>query len=153
MKLGRSGFTMTEMVIVMVVALALGSMAISAFAPAQRALAVRSARETLAAMHARTRAHAIEAGTTVVLNVSFADDKAWISRGGTTLETVDFKESMNVDLQDSRLVSSNLEICMNARGFGETSCNSFNGGTDILFMLNGESKRMRVFPLGQVVKP
>ncbi len=141
---------MIEIVIVMIVGGALATMAITAFAPAQRKLAVRSARGTMAAMHARTRAHAIEAGGNVVLNVNFSEDKAWITRDGTTLETVDFYEAMHVDLQGT---GATMEICMNARGFGESSCNSFNSGTDIFFVQNNESKRMRVFPLGQVVMP
>lgn len=153
MRVGRRGFTIIELLIVLVVGIALTSMAISSFAPAQRKLAVRSARQTLAAMHARTRAHAIEAGTNVVLTVDFTNDKAWISRDGTTLETVDFYESMHVHLKDARLVSTPLEICMNARGFGESSCNSFTSGTDVLFVQNGESKKMRVYPLGQLVLP
>jgi type II secretory pathway pseudopilin PulG len=139
-----------EIVIVMIVGIALATMAITAFAPAQQKLAVRSARQTLAAMHARTRAHAIEAGSNVVLNLNFSEDKAWITRDGTTLETVNFYETMHVDLRGA---GATMEICMNARGFGESSCNSFNSGTDILFVQNSESKRMRVFPLGQVVMP
>lgn len=150
MKTGRDGFTMIEMVIVMVVGIALATMAITAFAPAQRKMAVSSARETLIAMHARTRAHAIEAGTPVVLNVDFGRDIAWITRDGTTLETVDFQDAMHVDLRGS---GSTMEMCMNPRGFGESSCNSFTSGTDILFVLNKESRRLRVYPLGQLVKP
>ena len=150
MDIGKRGFTIIEVVMVMVIGIALTSMAVTAFAPAQRKLAVRSARETLVAMHARTRAHAIEAGTNVVLNVDFAQNKAWISRDGTTLETLDFYDAMHVDLQGG---SSTLQMCMNARGFGEASCNSFSSGTDIFFVQNTESKQLQVFPLGLVVLP
>lgn len=141
---------MIEVVIVMVIGIALASVAVSAFAPAQRFYSISSARETFAALHARTRAHAIEAGQTTVLNVNFGTDVAQITRNGTVLETVDFRESMNVDLKSG---FTTMRLCMNSRGYGEVSCNSFSSGTDIYFIMNGDYKRMRVFPLGQMILP
>jgi prepilin-type N-terminal cleavage/methylation domain-containing protein len=149
MHIGRKGVTLIEMVITVVIGLILTSMAISAFAPARRLYTVRSARETLAAMHARTRAHGIEGGTTAVLNIDFGADEASIVRNGTVLETMNFA-AMHVDLQGK---SSTLQICMNSRGFGEPSCNSFTGATEIVFVSEDSSKRLRVFPLGQLLFP
>ena len=109
-----------------------------------------SAREALAAMHARTRAHAISTGRVTVLNLDFAQDRAWISQETTTLESVEFDETMGVDLQGDR---DTMRICMNAKGFGEVSCNSFDRGADILFVRGEDSERLRLYPLGQLVLP
>jgi type II secretory pathway pseudopilin PulG len=132
MRIGREGFTMIEIVIVMVIGIALASVAVSAFAPAQRLYSISSARESFAALQ------------------NFSTDVVQITRDGTVLETVNFRESMNVDLKSG---FTTMQLCMNSRGYGEVSCNSFSSGTDIYFIMNGDYKRMRVFPLGQMILP
>ncbi len=123
---------MIEIVIVMVIGIALASVAVSAFAPAQRLYSISSARESFAALQ------------------NFSTDVVQITRDGTVLETVNFRESMNVDLKSG---FTTMQLCMNSRGYGEVSCNSFSSGTDIYFIMNGDYKRMRVFPLGQMILP
>ena len=145
-----NGFTLTELLIVIVISLALTSIAVTAAQPAQNRYAVRGARDGFVAMHARARAQAVEAGKTTTLTLDFASDRATITRGYTTLETVEFGEGLNVDIQGG---GTTMTICMNSRGFGETSCNSFSTGTDITFVQGSSTERVRVYPLGQVLVP
>jgi prepilin-type N-terminal cleavage/methylation domain-containing protein len=143
-----NGFTLTELLIVIVISLALTSIAVTAAQPAQNRYAVRGARDGFVAMHARARAQAVEAGQTTILTLNFASDRATITRGGTTLETVEFDESLNVDMQGG---GTTMKICLNSRGFGATSCNSFSSGTDIKFVQGEAAEKVRIYPLGQVI--
>ena len=143
-----NGFTLTELLIVIVISLALTSVAVTSARPAQNRYAVRGARDGFVAMHARARAQAVETGETTVLTLDFGSDRATLTRGKTTLETVEFGEAMNVDMQGG---GTTMTICMNSRGFGATSCNSFSSGTDIKFVQGAASERIRIYPLGQVL--
>ena len=145
-----NGFTLTELLIVIVISLALTSIAVTGAQPARNRYAVLGARDGFVAMHARARAQAVEAGKTTVLTLDFATDRATLTRGYTTLETLEFGEGLGVDVQGG---GSSMTICMNSRGFGETSCNSFSTGTDITFVQGSSSKRVRIYPLGQVLVP
>src|SRR5687768_8788025 len=61
----RSGFTMIELVIAITIGIVLTGIAYRGFAGYMGRTAARSARTTFASLHARTRANAIEMGTTV----------------------------------------------------------------------------------------
>lgn len=144
------GFTRIEAAMMIVMGTIIISVAVSASEPAQRAYSVSQARQAMASLHARTRAHAIEGGRLTRLNVDFHGDRAEIVRAGSTLESLDFGHDLSVDLQGP---GAGLTICMNARGYGEAPCSSFDAGTDIVFAQGDVSRRMRVYPLGQVVIP
>jgi len=146
----RRGVPGTEAAVVIVVIAIFMVIAVPSLGPTAGEHTVYSAREALAAMHARTRAHAISTGQVTVLNLDFHQDRAWISQETTTLETLQLDEVMGVDLQAD---TDMMRICMNAKGFGDVSCNSFDRGTDILFVRGKESERMRLYPLGQIVLP
>ena len=141
------GFTLLEVVIALVIGSILTSIAMSGFGNARGPYAVRGARNTFAALHARTRAQAIEAGARVLLFVDVAGDSAFIW-GGQNLETVKFGEELNVDLRSSL---GNLRICMNARGFADPDCNSFSSTARLQFSHNADTASVEILPLGQLV--
>jgi prepilin-type N-terminal cleavage/methylation domain-containing protein len=141
------GFSLIEVVMVLVIGGILTSIAMTGFGNARGPYAVRGARNTFAALHARTRAQAIEAGSRVLLFVDVAGDSAFIW-GGQNLETVHFDEELHVDLRSS---GGNLRICMNARGFADPDCNSFTSTAKLEFWQNADSASVEVLPLGQLV--
>ena len=141
------GFTLVEVVIALLIGSILTSIAMSGFGNARGPYAVRGARNTFAALHARTRAQAIEAGARVLLFVDVAGDSAFIWEG-QNLETIRFEEELNVDL---RSTGGNLRICMNARGFADPDCNSFDATANLEFWHNADQASVEILPLGQLV--
>ena len=144
----RSGFSIIELVVVLMVGSVLTSIAITSFHGISGRFATRGARQTFMGMHARARAQAVEYGQTVQLHLSPDGDIVWLTRGGEVLEAIDFGEEFNVDIRTS--TGSDLKVCMNARGFAETGCNNFTSPVTVTFLLASDTASVRVLTLGQV---
>ncbi len=144
----RSGFSLIELVVVLMVGSVLTSIAITSFHGVSGRFATRGARQTFMGMHARARAQAVEYGQTVRLHLSPDGDSVWLSRGGEVLEAIDFGEEFNVDIRTS--TGLDLKVCMNARGFAETGCNNFTSPVTVTFLLASDTASVRVLTLGQV---
>lgn len=143
------GFTVLELVVAIMVGVILTTIAIRSTAGVQQRMAVKQARNVFASMHARARAQAVEFGDRVLLNVSTEGDSIWVSRGGTTLEVIDFQDEMRVDIQGEE---TTYTVCMNARGFAEESCNvNLDAAVTLSFATGGETASLQVLPLGQVI--
>lgn len=142
----RGGFTMIELVIVIMVGAVLTGIAFQSFSGVQGKMAARQARQTFTSLHARARANAIEMGTTVQLNVDMDSDSVWIQRGTTRVETVPFRQNLGVDIRGT----GTLRLCMNPRGFAETSCNSFTTTQTLVFAGGTDTAGVQVRTLGQL---
>ncbi len=145
----RSGFSVIELVVVLMIGSVLTSIVITSFNGISGRFAVKGARQTLMSMHARARAQAVEYGRTVRLNVDPGGDSAWLSRDSEILETVDFGEEFNVDIRTS--TDSNLQVCMNPRGVADTGCNNFASPVTVTFLLTSDTASVRILTLGQMV--
>lgn len=140
---------MVEMIITITVGVILLSIAIRGFGGTMSRLAVDNARQSFAALQARTRSYAVERAEITRLNVDPAGDTAWIQASGGRVDFVDFMEDRGVDVQSS--TSGVITLCMNPRGFAETDCNSFGATTvDLVFGQGGESASLTILPLGQL---
>ena len=137
-----------ELVVVLMVGSILTSIAIQSFNGISGRFAAKGARQTFLSMHARARAHAVEYGQTVRLNLDPGGDSVWLSRRGEVLEVVDFAKEFNVDVRTS--TNSNLRVCMNARGFADTGCNNFVSPVTVTFLLASDTVWVRVLTLGQM---
>lgn len=147
---GQAGFTMIELVAVIAIGAVLMSIALQGFGNTTSRFATRNARQSFAAMQARTRAHAIERGDLTRLNVDPAGDRVWIEGSAGVVEALDFGTDREVDIQTGS--SGLVTLCMNARGFGETSCNSFGSNTmSVSFVQGGQTSEVTILPLGQLV--
>jgi prepilin-type N-terminal cleavage/methylation domain-containing protein len=142
----RAGFTMIELLIAIMVGMVLTGIAYRGFAGYQGKTAARQGRLTFAAMHARARANAIEMGATVSLNVDMTKDSVWLDRAGTRVETVQFNQELGVDIQGT----GTLKLCMNPRGFADTSCNSFNTTQTLVFAAGSDTAGVQIRTLGQL---
>lgn len=144
----RRGFTLIEVVIALLIGSILTSIALSQFGNARGGFAVRGARNTFISLHARTRAQAIELGTTIRLYLLVNGDSVTIRNGSTVLETVHFGDELHVDLSST---AGSLRLCMNSRGYADTDCNSFSSTVTVTFKQNADSTQLKILPLGQLV--
>ena len=142
----KSGFTVVELVVVILVGMALTSIASNALSSAKGRMAARQARNTFASLHARNRAIAIEFGETSRLWVDFDGDSVWIQRGSTVVERVDFGGDLGVDIQGT----GTLRLCMNPRGFADLACNSFSTPQNVVFAAGRDTTGLQIRNLGQL---
>jgi prepilin-type N-terminal cleavage/methylation domain-containing protein len=141
------GFTMIELVVALIIGVILTSIAVRGFSGLQGKMAARQGRQVFATLHARTRAQAIEFGQTTNLNVNFDADSVWISRGTAILEVMPFMKNLGVDVTGG---TGTLRLCMNARGFADTSCNSFSSPQTITFQAGADTASVTLQTLGQL---
>ena len=127
----------------------LTSIAITNFDGVSGHFAVRGARQTLMSMHARARIQAVEYGQTVRLHVDPVGDSIWLSRGSEILDILDFGEEFRVDIETS--TESDVQVCMNPRGFADTGCNNFSSPVTVTFLLMSDTASVLIRTLGQMV--
>ena len=142
----KGGFTIIELVVALIIGVVLTSIAVRGFSGMQGRMAARQARQVFASIHARTRASAIEFGQTTRLNIDYDKDSVWISRGAVQVEVMPFRRNLGVDI----LGTGTLRLCMNARGFADTRCNSFNATQTITFQAGADTAGVQIRTLGQL---
>jgi prepilin-type N-terminal cleavage/methylation domain-containing protein len=147
MKRRTRGFTLIEVLIVLVISTILMSMAVKAFGATSSNLAARQARNVFNGMAARARAQAIESGFTTMLVANIPGDSVWIFANGRVVENVRFAEELGVDIRAS---AATVRICMSPRGYANTTCNSFNSTVKMAFVQGAESETIEILPLGQI---
>jgi prepilin-type N-terminal cleavage/methylation domain-containing protein len=143
-----NGFTLIELIIVLVIGSVLLSMGVGRIGKTRSVLAAGGARQAFLALHSRTRAQAIEFGTTARLMLDVAGDSAWIVQGGETVETYRFSYD-NVDVE-SNSVDHTLQMCMIPRGYSEPRCNSFTEPVELTFRTAESAVSVVLLPMGQV---
>lgn len=146
----QAGFTLTEVLIVVLVGSILLGVTLQSLGGVQERLALQQAAGVVESMVARARAMAVETGEPTRLNMHSAGDSLWIVRGGTTVNTVHLEEQLGVDL---RFAAGTATLCMGPRGYAEESCTTF---TDVLRIeLNvptGDVRTLAVTPTGQILR-
>lgn len=144
----RAGFTMVELVIAILIGSILTSIALASFRNVTGRFAARGAKETFVALHARTRATAIESGQAVSLIVNSTGDSVYISRNDTILELIRFSEELNVDVRSD---PNRFVLCIGPQGFGDEDCTTIEEPRRVQFWHNADSTSLIVMPLGQLV--
>lgn len=143
----QRGFTMIELMIIIVFVGLLAAIAVRPFGAVRDRFGADQGRLVFESLHARARAQAIESGTTVRLFVDTAADTVSISRGSTVLETVHFDDELATDI-----VGSSITVCLGPRGYAVESCNSFTTPVTLEFDRGGKRRSLDLLPLGQLVK-
>jgi len=154
MKRSPNGFTVVELVIVILIGSILVGVAMSSFQNAQSAYAARGGKTVYATLHQLARARAIELGQTVILIVDSDGDSAFTIDGGSVNNLTHFRSELNVDL---RSTPSRFRICMTPRGYADPDCPAvaFSATTSspitLEFWQNADSSTVVILPMGQLV--
>lgn len=162
MKRNRRGFTLIEMVFVILIGSILTGIALSSFQNVQARMAVRGAKQVYMTWHQRARSRAIETGETVVMIVYPQGDSArLLTRIDGTFEWTDvqrFDEELGVDLRARS--NATFQLCMTPRGFADRNCGSlqtmglqqtYTDTVRLEFWLNADSASVLILPMGQLI--
>jgi prepilin-type N-terminal cleavage/methylation domain-containing protein len=154
----RRGFTLIEMLIVMIIFGALLTFAIPSFTQMSKGRSAQNARDALVWMGTRARARAIERGEVQLLKIDPANERVSIvwrrTSGGAaatdTLEAVNFATVHNATI--STTANTVIILCYSPRGFAFacSATNSPSVDVNVDFSHGGKTARARVKPLGQI---
>lgn len=163
MRRNTSGFTIIELIVVIMIGSILTGVALSSFREAQTRFAVNGAKQVYMSWHQRARSKAIETGETVIMWVNLTGDSAaLLERDGSTYTWGDvqhFGTELNVDLRHPYYGA--FYLCMTPRGFADRGCGywgatyGISGGIPdtvrLEFWLAGDSTSVLLLPMGQVI--
>ena len=157
----RKGFTLLEVVIVLVVAGLLVSIVVNSFGRTQTRMAPRAAQSQFLTMHAHARALAVERGVlarlhvdpgTGLVSVFLQDDPLLDQMEDWELAiSRDFTASYGVTIETSP--SGELQLAMTPRGYASPAANSFNDEGRVRFVRGNQAREVVLLPLGQAVQP
>jgi prepilin-type N-terminal cleavage/methylation domain-containing protein len=154
----REGFTLVEMLIVMIIFGALLTFAIPSFTQLSKGRNAQNARDALVWMATRARARAIERGEVQLLKIDPANERVsivWRRTTGAaaatdTLEAVNFATVHNATI--STTANTVIILCYSPRGFAFVCDGALSPtvDTNVDFSHGGKTATARVKILGQI---
>lgn len=158
------GFTLIELIIVILIGSILTGVALSSFRNVQARFAVQGAKQAYMTLHQRARSKAVERGETVLLvHWVTGDSAALLMRDGATWSWTDqthFRRRFDVDVRTPS--NASYYMCMTPRGYADYNCGSWGSMNSLYqatfadtfrleFWLNADSASVLVLPMGQLV--
>ncbi len=144
----RRGFTLIEMLLVIVIAGLLMGVAIPTFLKFSDKSALRSAAVAVSSMHARAKVAAIQRGRTTRLKMSAANNTMWVvstNAAGTGLDTIGKVENLNTRFGIT-FTTTRDSLTFTPRGIGfETS------GTTIILLKGTKADTLTVTAAGRML--
>lgn len=142
-----AGFSLIEVLIVVIVAGILAAIVGPSIGTVQARLDARGARDAFILFTARARSYAIERGAIATLTVDPDTDVLRLSMGATAVDSVNFMTDYDVDM---RADVGAFDVCFSTKGFALASCTDIAAATDLTFSKGPASSIARIEPLGQV---
>lgn len=143
----REGFTVPELVVVLLIMSVVTSFTFKSMAAVQSRYASRAARDVFAGLVAQTRSHAIERGIATWMLASAPGDSAVVWDAGGWNTVVHFDEEFDVDL---RLPSADIVLVMTPRGYATPTLTNFSTIQKVGFQNGTGADSLMLYPLGQV---
>lgn len=150
MRTNRPGFTLIEMLTVVVIGAVLTGVAVGAFGRLTARQNAENARNALVHLGVRARSSAIERGERVILTLDPARDVANVrTESGELIETTRFRDEFGVDVTTDG--DEVVTVCYTPRGFAQQgACTNVVKDLTVTFRAGNHSKSARVKALGQV---
>lgn len=146
------GFTILELITVIVIGAVMSGLMINAFSRVRGQLSTRSAQSNFMGLHAQARAFAVERGVQVRLVVDEDEDRVRIEvlapDGVDVRNEMDFRSAFGVDMVTGQ---GSVNVCFTPRGMANPACaGAFTGNSLVVrFDAGGRSRTVTVFPMGQ----
>ena len=148
----RDGFTIIELLIVLIIGAILMGYAVPGFTGMVRSRNAQNARDKLVWMSNYARARAIERGRVFQLEIYPGAETARVIQRNAAVaaDSVNFATEFKAML--STTTNNTIIVCYSPRGFAFSSCNaaSPNANVDVTFAFNDKRAVARVKPLGQI---
>ena len=152
----RAGFTLVEVLLVLIIGGILLGYAIPAFTNLTQRRNAQNARDAVIWMAARARARAIEQGQIQLLEIDPASDRAWIVRRNTgtalasdTVEKINFVTEQKATVNTT--ANTKITVCYGSRGYAiQCAGTSPTTTVDVTFTFMDQAAVARVKPLGEI---
>jgi len=147
----RDGFTLIELIVVLIIGVIMTGMAVPNMTRMIRAKNAQTARDQLVWMAAKARAKSIERGQVWKLEIFPATEKARVIQTGATVATDSINFSTQFKTTISTVANTQIDLCFSPRGFAfSCSANSPAANVDVTFLHIEKTAVARIKPLGQV---
>ncbi|NIP80990.1 MAG: prepilin-type N-terminal cleavage/methylation domain-containing protein [Gemmatimonadetes bacterium] len=145
MRTRRSGFTVIEMLIVMVLGAIILGVGTKSYARAENRRAVINARDAMILTAYRARSEAVRTGRMIYLDIDPEDGLVEIATSDSVLATLD------ADDYGARMVGNETTLCYTGRGYALPSCgDNLTADRPVGFIRGRDTARVVVLPLGQI---
>lgn len=151
----RAGFTLVELLVVIIIGGVLLGIAIPSFTNLTKGRNAQNARDAVVWLAARARGRAIERGEVHLLEIDPPNERAWVVRRNTgtplasdTVETVSLADQYATTV--STTANTKITLCYGPRGYAFTCTGSPTSNVDVTFTHIDRTARARVKPLGQI---
>lgn len=144
----RTGFTLLELLIVLVIGGILTSLTIRSFSQVHGSLGTSTAQSAFTAMHAQARALAVERGERILFVVDPETGVVSLEdEDGASVQSRNFDGEYDVSIATT---GGEIRLCMTPRGFADPRCGNVSDRVEVRFTRGDRTRTLELLPLGQV---